>query len=66
VVARLIGCQLGGLLGMLLAIPVASTLRTFAAEWVLPEVRRLAHGPPALAPDPAAAAPAKPEPDARG
>jgi len=66
VVALLIGSQLGGLLGMLLAIPVASTLRTFAAEWVLPEVRRLAHGPPALAPDPAAAAPAKPEPDARG
>jgi predicted PurR-regulated permease PerM len=38
----LIGAQLGGLLGALLAIPVASTLGTLAAEWLLPEVRRLA------------------------
>jgi predicted PurR-regulated permease PerM len=42
VVALLIGAHLGGLLGLLLAIPVASTLKTLAAEWVLPELRRLA------------------------
>lgn len=46
VVALLIGAQLAGLLGMLLAIPVASTLKTFAAELLLPEIRRLA-APPA-------------------
>ena len=45
VVALLIGAQLAGLLGMLLAIPVAGTLRTFAAELVLPEIRRLAANP---------------------
>jgi predicted PurR-regulated permease PerM len=42
VVALLIGAQMAGLLGMLLAIPVASTLRTFATQLVMPEVRRLA------------------------
>jgi predicted PurR-regulated permease PerM len=45
VVVLLIGAQLGGLLGALLAIPVASTLGTLAAEWLLPEVRRLARQP---------------------
>jgi predicted PurR-regulated permease PerM len=45
VVALLIGGQLAGLLGLLLAIPIASTLRTFAAEWLLPEIRRLAQEP---------------------
>jgi len=45
VIALLIGAQLAGLLGMLLAIPVASTLKTLAAEFVMPELRRLAgHG----------------------
>jgi predicted PurR-regulated permease PerM len=42
VVVLLIGAELGGLLGLLLAVPVASTLRTLAAELVLPELRRLA------------------------
>ncbi len=49
VLVLLIGAELGGLLGMLLAVPVASTLRTVAGVWVLPEIRRLAGipGPPA-------------------
>ncbi len=55
VVALLIGGQLAGLLGMLLAIPVASTLKALAAELLLPEIRRLAGrsaaGPPGPAPD---------------
>ncbi|MBK9119998.1 MAG: AI-2E family transporter [Phycisphaerales bacterium] len=42
VVALLIGAQLAGLLGMLLAIPVTSTLKVLGAQYVLPEVRRLA------------------------
>jgi predicted PurR-regulated permease PerM len=46
VVVLLIGAELGGLLGLLLAVPVASTLRTLAAELVLPELRRLAGRPP--------------------
>lgn len=59
VVALLIGAELAGLLGMLLAIPVTSTLRTLAGEWLLPEIRRLAHGvaPPAGAPPPDAGPP---------
>lgn len=47
VAALLIGAELGGVLGMLLAIPVASTLKTLAAELVLPELRRLAAARPA-------------------
>lgn len=46
VVALLIGAQWAGLLGMLLAIPITSTLKTLATELVLPEVRRLAGQPP--------------------
>jgi hypothetical protein len=42
VVALLIGSQIAGLLGMLLAIPVASTLKSLGAIYVLPEIRRLA------------------------
>ena len=42
VVALLIGATWAGLLGMLLAIPIASTLKVFAVEYVLPEIRRLA------------------------
>jgi predicted PurR-regulated permease PerM len=58
VVAILIGGQLAGLLGMLLAIPIASTLKTLAAEFVLPEVRRVAgESPPTTD-----ATPADPEP----
>ena len=47
VVALMIGAQVAGLLGMLLAIPVASTLRTFSGDLVLPELRRLAGSPSA-------------------
>ncbi len=42
VVALLIGAELAGFLGLLLAIPIASTLKSLAGEYVLPEVRRLA------------------------
>lgn len=49
VVALLIGATWAGLLGMLLAIPIASTLKVFAAEYVLPEIRRLAAASPAVA-----------------
>lgn len=42
VIVLLIGGQIAGILGMLLAIPVASTLKTLGAEFVMPEVRRLA------------------------
>ena len=42
VIALLIGGQLAGLLGMLLAIPIASTLKSLFGDYVLPEVRRLA------------------------
>ena len=46
VIAIMIGAQLAGLLGMLLAIPVASTLKTLGAELLLPELRRVAgHAP---------------------
>lgn len=72
VVALLIGAELAGLLGMLLAIPVASSLKTLAARLVLPEIRRLAGQPttadsapgatqvaaPPPAPTPAATSPA--------
>ena len=55
VVALLIGAEWAGLLGMLLAIPIASTVKTFAVEYVLPEIQRLATPPPE--------SPAEPEPD---
>ncbi|MBL8880833.1 MAG: AI-2E family transporter [Phycisphaerales bacterium] len=42
VIVLLIGAELAGLLGMLLSIPLASTLKSLAIEWVLPEIRRLA------------------------
>lgn len=42
IVALLIGAELAGLLGMLLSIPVASTLKALGTEYVLPELRRLA------------------------
>lgn len=51
VVALMIGAQLAGLLGMLLAIPVTSTLKVLAAETVLPEIRRLAGHPAAPEPE---------------
>jgi predicted PurR-regulated permease PerM len=46
VIVLLIGAELAGLLGMLLSIPLASTLKTLAIEWVLPEIRRLAQPEP--------------------
>ncbi len=42
VVALLAGAELAGVLGMLLSIPVASTLKSLAQEYLMPEVRRLA------------------------
>jgi predicted PurR-regulated permease PerM len=59
VVALLIGAEVAGLLGLLLAVPVASTLKTLAAEFLLPEVRRLAGWPaaPSRPPGPPAGAP---------
>jgi len=63
VIALLIGGQLAGLLGMLLAIPITSTLKSLVAEYLLPEVRRLADlkegGSPGVTesvPEPAASA----------
>lgn len=50
VIVLLIGGQLIGFLGLLLAIPIAGTLKSLFAEYLLPEIRRLA----ALAPEPAA------------
>lgn len=57
VIALLIGGQIAGLLGMLLAIPIASTLKSLGAEYVLPEIRRLAarHASPETAPQAAGA-----------
>lgn len=50
VVVLLIGGNIAGVLGMLLAIPIASTVKTLAGEFVMPEIRRLAEieerGPP--------------------
>jgi predicted PurR-regulated permease PerM len=64
VIALLIGAELAGLLGMLLAIPVASTLKTLAGELVLPELQRLARAPAEpVAPPPAAEPPETPAPD---
>lgn len=54
VIALLIGGQLAGLLGMLLAIPITSTLKSLTIEYVLPEVHRLAdpkEGSPPGVPD---------------
>ena len=71
VVALLIGAQVAGFLGLLLAIPLASTLRTLGAEFVLPEIRRLAKPPDASAaplPAPIPAGPpnsASPKPQAQ-
>jgi predicted PurR-regulated permease PerM len=65
VIALLIGGQMAGLLGMLLAIPIASTLKSLGAEYVMPEVRRLAaqHASAATdAPDANEAAGKTPEP----
>jgi predicted PurR-regulated permease PerM len=45
VVVLMIGAHWGGLAGLLLAIPVASTLKVLTSEFVLPELRRLAAQP---------------------
>lgn len=64
IVVLLIGAELAGFLGLLLAIPVASTLKSLAAEFLLPEIRRLATQPedgepppPIVLPAPAAVPP---------
>ena len=49
VIVLMIGGQLIGFLGMLLAIPLASTLKSLFAEYLLPEIRRLAKAEPATA-----------------
>lgn len=46
VVALLIGAQVAGLLGMLLSIPLASTLKSLGGEYLMPEIRRLAQRDP--------------------
>ena len=38
----LVGHHVGGFLGLLLAVPIASTLKSLGAEYLLPEIRRLA------------------------
>jgi predicted PurR-regulated permease PerM len=43
IVALLIGAELAGALGMLLSIPIASTLKAVAEEYWLPEINRLAN-----------------------
>ncbi len=45
VVVLLIGAELAGLLGVLLAIPAAGTLKSLAGEFLMPEIRRLAAQP---------------------
>lgn len=47
VVALLIGAEVAGFLGLLLAIPIASTLKSLANEYLMPEIRRLAGIEPA-------------------
>lgn len=42
VVALMVGQHIAGLLGMLLAIPIASTIKSLSRTYLLPEVRRLA------------------------
>lgn len=66
IIALMIGNQVAGLLGMLLAIPIASTLKSLAVRYALPEIRRLAgqsepRPPEAERPYPVAA-PASPQP----
>lgn len=46
VVALLVGLELAGVLGMLLSIPLASTIKSLGRRYVMPEVRRLADLPP--------------------
>ncbi|HUU94927.1 MAG TPA: AI-2E family transporter [Phycisphaerae bacterium] len=60
VVVLLIGGQLAGLLGMLLSIPIAGTVKSLCSEYLLPEVRRLAELPQPAPP------PSEPAPPARG
>jgi predicted PurR-regulated permease PerM len=42
IVVLMIGAELSGLLGMLISIPLASTIKSLGMEYVMPEVRRLA------------------------
>lgn len=53
IVALMIGAEAAGLLGLLLAIPIASTIKSLGIEYLLPEIRRLAGvAPPPSAPVP--------------
>lgn len=61
VIALLIGGQLAGLLGMLLAIPIASTLKSLTKEYVMPEIRRVAELREAAAAEAAGAGAAEPD-----
>lgn len=54
IVALLIGAELAGVLGMLLSIPIASTLKSLGLEYLMPEVRRLAGLPQYARGEPAA------------
>lgn len=50
IVALLIGAQVAGVLGMLLSIPLASTVKTFSVEFLLPKIRKLAEEQPDIDP----------------
>lgn len=50
VVVLLIGAEVAGVFGMLLAIPLASTVKSLASEFLMPEIRRLARAPDADSP----------------
>lgn len=42
VIVLLVGAELAGVFGMLLSIPLASTVKSLAGEFIMPEIRRLA------------------------
>ena len=66
VIALMVGGELAGMLGLLLAIPIAGTLKSLVAEFVLPEVRRLAGRPDPPEPPGDGHAPAAPPAPATG
>ncbi len=66
VVALMVGGEMAGTLGMLLSIPLASTLKSLGMEYLMPEIRRLAGIPPEpseLPPAPYNLGPAADEPE---
>lgn len=42
IIALMVGAELAGVLGMLLSIPLASTMKSLGIEYLLPEIRRIA------------------------